>query len=466
MTARQHGTSGDVFDVAVVGAGVVGCAIARRIGRSARSGVLIEARNDVGDATSKANTAILHTGFDAPVGSLEAALVHDGHHLLRSYAEATGIPIERTGAAVVAWTAAQEAELPGLHRKAQDNNYDAVELVAPEALYHREPQLAPGAKGALVVPDESIICPWSTTLAYATEAVAAGVDLRLNTTVNSVRQERDGTHAIATTNGMIRARWLINAAGLSSDAVDRMLGGDDFTITPRRGQLVVFDKLARQLVSAIILPIPTGTTKGVLVAPTIYGNLLVGPTAEDLADKTDTATTAAGLRALVAAGAAIVPRLAGEEVTSSYAGLRAATEHRDYQVRCDAARRYVCVGGIRSTGLTASLALAEHVAGLLGEAGFPVVERSDAPPPPHLPNLGEAFERPATSPSAVAADAEYGRIVCFCERVSRGEIRDALASTIPPADRSGLARRTRATNGRCQGFYCAAEVASILGASS
>lgn len=466
MTVGQAGRADDVVDVAIVGAGVVGTAIARRIGRSQRSCVLIEARNDVGDATSKANTAILHTGFDATPGSLEAQLVRDGHHLLRAYAGQTGIPIERTGAAVVAWTTEQELELLGLLSKAQANGYDHAELISAELLYRREPHLAPGATGALVIPDESIICPWTTTLAYATEAVTSGVQLRLNTTVESVARAEDGGHEIKTSNGVIRARWLINAAGLASDAVDRMLGHDDFTITPRRGQLVVFDKLARQLVSAIILPIPTGTTKGVLVAPTIYGNLLVGPTAEDLTDRTDTATTGDGLRSLVAAGAAIVPALADEEVTSTYAGLRAATEHRDYQIHCDVSRHYVCVGGIRSTGLSASLAVAEYVAGLIGEAGFPIVERADLPAPPQLPNLGEAFPRPATSPASVAADPEYGRIVCFCERVSRGEVRDALASTIPPVDRSGLARRTRATNGRCQGFFCAAELASILGRSS
>jgi glycerol-3-phosphate dehydrogenase len=366
----------------------------------------------------------------------------------------------------VAWTPEQEAELPSLLRKAHDNDYAAAALISAAELYAREPHLASGAYGALRVPDESIICPWTTTLAYATEALKAGVELRLNTTVTGVGSGADDTHAIETPSGVIRARWLINAAGLSSDVIDRMLGHDEFTITPRRGQLIVFDKLARSLVSAIILPIPTGVTKGVLVAPTIYGNLLVGPTAEDLPDRTDTATTDAGLHSLIAAGSAIVPGLANEEVTSNYAGLRAATEHRDYQIRSDADRRYVCVGGIRSTGLTASLAIAEHVAGLLADGGLSIVERDGAPAAPSMPNLGEAFPRPATDPTTVASDPEYGRIVCFCERVSRGEIRDALASPLPPVDRSGLARRTRATNGRCQGFYCGAEVAVMLGGTS
>jgi glycerol-3-phosphate dehydrogenase len=389
-------------------------------------------------------------------------LVRRGHAKLRKYAEQTGIPVERTGAAVVAWTEAQQAELPGLLSKALANHYDSAELISAEALYLREPHLAAGARGALVVPDESIICPWTTTLAYATDALAAGVTLRLDTAVRGIGRAPDGAHLLDTSSGPVRAGWVVNAAGLASGEINQWMGCDEFTITPRRGQLVVFDKFARGLVSSIILPIPTGTTKGVLVAPTIYGNLLVGPTAEDLPDPADTATTADGLRSLVAAGVAVVPELASEEVTNSYAGLRAASEHRDYQVSCHAASHYVCVGGIRSTGLSASLALAEHVAELMTGAGYPVVARADAPAPARQPNLGEAFPRPAGDPAAVAADPDYGRMVCFCERVSRGEIRDALASSVPPRDVAGLARRTRATNGRCQGFYCAAEVATML----
>ena len=165
-----------------------------------------------------------------------------------------------------------------------------------------------------------------------------------------------------TTRGVLRCRWLVNAAGLHSDRIDRMLGGEAFTITPRRGELIVFDKLARPLLSSILLPVPTARTKGVLVAPTVYGNVLLGPTAEDVADRGDTATTAAGLAALLDAGRRILPGLVAEEVTATYAGLRAATEHGDYQIRVDERRRYACVGGIRSTGLSASLGIAEHVA--------------------------------------------------------------------------------------------------------
>jgi len=339
-------------DVVVIGAGVVGTAIARTLARHALDLVLLDAAPDVGTGTSKANTAILHTGFDAKPGSLESRLLSRGSALLRSYAEAAGIPVERTGALLVAWTPEQAASLPTIEENARLNGYLAIRPLRAAELYVREPELGPGALGALEIPDESIICPWTTPLAFATEAAGAGVRLLLSARVTGVAAGGDGFYQLATTRGPVRCRWVVNAAGLGSDEVDRMFGGGGFTIRPRRGELIVFDKLARTLIRSILLPVPTARTKGVLVAPTVYGNVLLGPTAEDVTDVRDTATTAAGLRSLLAAGRRILPGLAEQEVTSTYAGLRAATEHSDYQIRVDAGRRYACAGGIRSTGLS------------------------------------------------------------------------------------------------------------------
>jgi glycerol-3-phosphate dehydrogenase len=449
-------------DVVIIGAGVVGTAIARTLAAYSLDIVLVDAASDVGTGTSKANTAILHTGFDAKPGSLESRLLSRGCGLLRSYASAARIPVERTGALLVAWTPDQVAALPSIEDNARRNGYPAVRPLAAAELYAREPALGPGALGGLEIPDESIICPWTTPLAFATEAVGAGVRLLLAARVSGVAPAGD-LWELATARGPVRCRWVVNAAGLGSDEVDRMFGGDGFTIRPRRGELVVFDKLARSQLRSILLPVPTARTKGVLVAPTVYGNVLLGPTAEDVRDRADTATTAAGLRSLLAAGRRILPGLAEEEVTSTYAGLRAATEHADYQIRVDASRRYACAGGIRSTGLSASLGIAEHVAGLLGEAGLELKPRPGfAVSPPVMPYIGEAGTRPYQDAAAIAADPAYGQVVCYCERVTRGEIRDALASPVPPADLAGLRRRTRAGNGRCQGFYCGAAVSRLL----
>ncbi|MGW2227185.1 FAD-dependent oxidoreductase [Streptomyces formicae] len=462
-SVTRDGALPDVtYDVTVVGAGVVGCAVAREL--AARPGLrvaLVDASNDVGDGTSKANTAILHTGFDAVPGSLEARLVREGSRLLAAYAAQSGIPVEPVGALLVAWDEEQLDALPTLLAKAERNGYDAARIIGPEEVRSREPHLGPGALGALDVPGESVICPWTTVLAYATQAVRAGVDLHLNCPVNTVDASDGGVRVLGTGRGPLRTRWLVNAAGLHADAVDRLLGHDDFTVTPRRGQLIVFDKLARDLVRHILLPVPTALGKGVLVAPTVYGNVLLGPTAEDLDDKSATGSTAEGIATLREKGRAILPELLDEEVTAVYAGLRAATEHDDYRISADPGRRCVTVGGIRSTGLTASLAIAAYVTALLDDAGAGLPEAGDLPPV-RMPNLGEAFPRPYQRADLIAADPAYGTVVCHCERVTRGEIRDALAATVPPGSLEGLRRRTRARGGRCQGFHCGADVRELF----
>ena len=453
------------FEVAVVGAGVVGCAIARHLALAGATVVVLDSAADVGDGTSKANTAILHSGFDTEPGSLESRLVTRGRALLADYATAAGIALEETGALVVAWDDEQESVLQSLLANARANGCVDAELIEADEVRHLEPHLGSGAGAGLVVPGEWVIDPWSVTLAFATEAARAGMELRLNAPVVGVDWGADG-HRIRVPDGVVRARWLVNAAGLGADLVDAMLGHREFTVAPRRGQLIVFDKLARRLLTRIVLPVPAARTKGVLVSPTTWGNILLGPTAEDLDDRSDTATTADGIGRLMADGRRILPALVDEEVTAVYAGLRAATEHRDYQVRIHADQRYVVVGGIRSTGLTSSLALAEHVAGLLDDAGAVWARPPVAPAPPAMPPLGERQVRPLCDSTRIDSDPAYGTAICHCEQVSRGEVRDACHVPVPATDLGGIRRRTRAMNGRCQGFYCGAMVVALVAAET
>jgi glycerol-3-phosphate dehydrogenase len=282
--------------------------------------------------------------------------------------------------------------------------------------------------------------------------VLNGCELQRDTCVTGVEKRPEGGFDVLTSRGTLTARYLVNAAGLRSDEVNRLVGHDGFTVTPRRGELVVFDKLSRPLLDHIVLAVPTATTKGVLVSPTVFGNLIVGPTAEDIEDKDDTSSTAAGLAYLRREGERILPELLRHEVTAVYVGLRAATEHADYQITIHAAEGYACVGGIRSTGLTASLAIAEHVRTELEAAGTELRPKSE-PISIQMPNIGEVLPRPYE---------EGGRIVCFCERVTLGEIEAALAGPIPPVNLDGLRRRTRVLMGRCQGFYCGAHVARLM----
>ena len=442
-------------DVVIVGARVVGSAIARELTRFHLEVTLLEAAAAVGAGTSKANTALLHTGFDAKPGTLEARLVPRGYELLSGYAERVGIPLERSGALLVAWDEDQRASFQAIAERSRANGYDAIRELDADELYDREPALGPGARGALEVPDEAIICPFTTPLAFATEAVNAGCDLRRGAPLTGV-ERIDGGFRVTTPQDELTTRRLVNAAGLRSDEIDRMLGGDGFTVTPRRGELIVFDKLSRPLVNHIVLAVPTKVSKGVLVAPTVFGNVMVGPTAEDVERKDDTSSTADGLDHLRREAGRIVPRLLDFDVTAVYVGLRAATEHDDFQIRFEDG--YACVGGIRSTGLSASMAIAEYVRdGLELE-----LEARAQTPELRMPNLGEASPRPYQRADLIERDPDYGRVVCFCERVTRGELRDALSSPIPPVDLDGLRRRTRAHMGRCQGFWCGGHLAALL----
>lgn len=450
---NTDGSGDPVHDVVVVGGGVVGCAVARLLSHHDLSIALLEAAPDIGAGTSKANTAILHTGFDATPGSIEARLVARGYALLRDYAPSVGISIEEVGALLVAWDDEQTAALAGIDAKAKANGYQHTQVVDADTVYQLEPNLGPGATGGMVVPDEHIIDPWSTPLAFAYEAIANGATVLVNADVAAFEVGDEITTIAATSGPRVRGRFVVNAAGLRSDDVHRSLGLDGFTIQPRRGELIVFDKLARPLLDRTILPVPTSHTKGVLVAPTVFGNVMLGPTADDIADKTATGSTRAGIDNLLAKGRRILPALIDEEVTAVYAGLRAATEHSDYQISHDIDLRYVCLGGIRSTGLTAAMALAEEALERLVQCGL-TADRKEQLQAIRLTSLGEADERPYQ---------RGGQIVCHCERVTVGEVTAACTAAVPAVDFDGLRRRTRALAGRCQGFYCQAELCNLTG---
>lgn len=449
------------FDFAVIGAGLVGSAIARELAGTNKSVVLVEAKNDVGDGTSKASTSILHTGFDATPGTLESRLVSRGYDLWRSYINETGIALDDVGAILVAWTQEELETLPKLADKAAANGYLATKIVDANEVYATIPMLGPGALGGLVVPGESIIDSWSALIAVATDAVNRGVTLRLNSTVTGVEVQPDKT-ILKTTSGDISASWVINAAGLGGDYIDAMFGYHRFKLNPRKGELLVFDKLTRPMVPVIVLPVPSKVGKGVLVSPTVYGNVMLGPTAEDLEDRSDSGTSEKGFEFLFEKGQKLMPALMKEEVTTAYAGLRAAHDQTDYVIECDQKQRYLVAGCIRSTGLTSSPAIAEYVMQLLKDVGLDFQPRAELPKPPKVPYLGESGKRPYQDEELIAKDEKYGEIVCFCERVTAGEIRDAVNAVLPARTLGGLRRRTRAQNGRCQGFYCGAHLQELL----
>ena len=447
-------------DVAIIGGGVVGTAIARELAQYQLDAILIEAGPDVGVGTSKANTALFHTGFDAPPGSLEARLLKRSIQRLKSYAQEAGIPIEYTGGILVAWNQQQLARLPALQQAAQKNGETLHPLTAAQ-IYRKEPQLGAGVLGGLIIKEEGIICPFTPPLAFATQAKINGVKFLFNHRVTDITRKNNITQ-LNCQQKIINARWVINAAGLYADIIDQLFGFNRFNVTARRGQLIIYDKASRSLLSHIILPVPTQTTKGVMVSPTVFGNLLVGPTAEDLPDKQDTVTTADGYLSLQEMARQILPALQREEITAAYSGLRAATEHEDYQIHLDEKQQYICVGGIRSTGLSGSMGIAEYVVELLQEAKL-TLQPVETFKTVTMPYIGEDQHRKAShNPDRIRLNPDYGRILCHCEQVSRGEIIDAMNSPLPPPDLDGLRRRTRCLQGRCQGFYCTAELVETM----
>ncbi len=443
----------DSFDIAIIGAGVVGCAIARNLTLSGARVVILDKAADVLDGASKANSAILHTGFDAPPGSLEQTCIARGYREYLDVAEKFDLPILKSGALVLAWDQEQLAQLPALVAKAKKNGVSDVELLSREEILAREPGLADAVVGGFEVPGEYLIDPWTSAHAYLFQAIGNGAALVREAEVLGGNFEGDCWH-LETSKGEILATHAINCAGLYGDIVDeRLVGERKFTVTPRKGQFVVFDKAASDLVSSIILPVPTKKTKGVVVCRTIFGNLLVGPTAEDQQSRTDASTGREALLTLRQRGIEIVPGLEYCEVTTAYAGLRPATEFPDYQISRRKDRNYICVGGIRSTGLSGALGIAQYVKDLLEPCGFSNPPIAD-PVIPELDRLSNYHPRDWQQDN-------NGGIVCHCEHVTRREIERVMNGPMPPASLQGLKRRTRVCMGRCQGFYCTAELAKI-----
>ncbi|WP_374384497.1 NAD(P)/FAD-dependent oxidoreductase [Dongia sp.] len=444
MTETNHA------QVVIIGGGVVGCAIFRRLAMGGARPVLLEAGRDILSGASKGNSALLHTGFDAPHNSLELSCMQNGYREYLAIREKLNLPLVRSGAIVVAWNEEELAKLDGIVAKAHENKVADVQRIDRDQLRRQEPLLSPKAVGGVHVPGEHIIDPWSAPLAYVRQGIAHGGIVLRNCRVSG--GHFDGVWHLETSQGEVTADCVINAAGNYGDIVEAINRPAPFKVTPRKGQFVVFDKPAARLLKAIILPVPTERTKGIVICRTAFGNVLVGPTAEDQEDRAKASIDEATLRQLVARGIEMLPGLANVDVNAVYAGLRPATEFKDYQITAQPDRRWITVAGIRSTGLTGALGIAQHVSSLYNTSYRRLTEAEPIWTP--VPNLCEENARPYQD--ALGAD-----IVCHCELVTRREIANALDGDFPAGDIGGLKRRTRAMMGRCQGFYCSAHVAAM-----
>jgi glycerol-3-phosphate dehydrogenase len=447
------------YDVAVIGAGVVGSAVARMLSHYALDVIVLEAGRDIGGGTSKATAGRLYSGFDCEPGTLEAALVTRGYEQLCAYALPTGVALERTGALIVAWTDEERARLDLLASRAAANGCENARIVDARELFRLEPHLARDALGALLVPDEAIIDPFAVVLAFATEAVTNGAELRRDAPVLGVAFD-DTYWTLTTPRGEVHASYVVNASGRETAAVDRLRGIRMARTGSRRGEFIVFDKLARPFLAHVVSV--TAATASIAVAPTVFGNLLVGPTDDERDDELDPASTRAGIDELISTARRVIPPLGDIEVTATYAGVRAA--HPSTGIAIDESDRWVSVRATGTKGLSASMAIAEHVVDALQRNGLDARPRTGLVAT-RVADIGETADRPYCNASMISADAEYGRVVCYCERVTRGDLRDAGRGPVPAVDLEGISRRTRALMGRCQGAWCTAEVIDYVARS-
>ncbi len=449
-------------DVLIIGAGAVGCAIARELTKYQLRVLVVEKNEDVGGDASKSNSAIIHTGYDASPGTLESQLVVAANPMYDKLTAQLDVPFQRIGAILPAITQEQFEKLPSLKEKAFRNRVYDVEYLSREALLEMEPNLNPEVKGGLYIPRESIIDPFLWVVALAENAQDNGASFLLNTKVTEILQEDGRVVGARTTAGDIQAQYIVNAAGLWCDEVAAMVGKADYTVNPRKGQFYILDKNTECRVEHIVLPIPTKLTKGKLVCPTIHGNMLVGPTAEDLTDKEDKSTTAEGLASIAVDARNLVPNINLQDTITQYCGLRPNRNPEGLHVDTyEDVKNYVNLSGVRSTGLTASASLGKYVAQVLIEMGMPAQFNPDFNPIRtgicRFPDLSREEQD-----QLVQENPLYGRVICRCETVTEGEIVEAIHRPIPARSMDAIKRRLRAGTGRCQGGFCGPKLVDIL----
>ena len=449
-----------MYDAVIIGGGAVGCAVARYLSRYRLSICLAERGEDVCVGTSKANSAICHAGFDAPVGSAKARFNVEGSRMMEGLSQELDFPYRRCGSLVLCF---DEAELPHLRElleRGVQNGVEGLEILDRAALRALEPAVSDKAVAALWAPTGAVLCPFGMTIALAENAAANGCAFRFNTEVARI-ERRDGFFRLHTGGDCIDTRVVISAAGVYGDALHNQLCADKLTIVPRRGEYCLLDRTCGQLVQHTIFQLPSAMGKGVLVTPTVHGNLLVGPTAVDQPDKDRTATTAEGLRSVAETAAKSVENLPMRDVITSFAGLRAhLSGPEDDFIVGESDDGFFEAVGIESPGLSSAPAIGRYLAELAAaklhaaEKEDFIAQRRDMPHPREMDF--------ASRQDLIARDPAYGQVICRCEGVTEGEIRDAIRRVPGARSLDGVKRRVRAGMGRCQGGFCGPKVMELL----
>ena len=455
-----------MYDVAIIGAGVIGSAIARELSRFDASICVIEREEDVCCGTSKANSAIIHAGFDATPGSLKARLNVRGNEMMDQLAKDLDIPFKRNGSLVVCTKDQDRAGLDILLEKGKKNGVPDLRILERDELMRLEPNLSDDVTCALYAPTGGIVCPFHMTMAFAENAFTNGVSFFLNTKVTSISKTADGyelaaIHTDTEESETFKAKVVINAAGVHSDEFNNMVSSRRLHITARKGEYCLLDKEAGTHVSHTVFQLPSKMGKGVLVSPTVHGNLLVGPTAVDVSDKEAVNTTQEGLDSLGVTASLSVKNVPMRQVITSFAGLRAHEDGGDFVIgEVPDAKGFINAAGIESPGLSSAPAIGEMVAGIVKEL-LNLSAKSD------FIATRKGILRPETlsmeeRTQLIKEHPEYGNIICRCEMITEGEIMDAIHRPLGARSLDGVKRRTRAGMGRCQAGFCSPRTMEIL----
>ena len=454
-----------MYDVLIIGGGVTGSAIARELSRYDLKTALFEKGEDVCSGTSKANSGIAHAGFDAAPGSLKAKMNIRGSQMMEELSRKLDFPYKRNGSLVLCFDEKDRPRLEKLLQQGKENGVEGLEILEKKELLALEPALSEEVVCALHAPTGGIVCPFKLTIALAENAAVNGVEFHLNDGVKRVQPGTVEGYTVETGKGTYETRIVVNAAGLYGDEIHNQVSGEKLHITPRKGEYCLMDKKIGQLVSHTIFQMPTAMGKGVLVTPTVHGNLMVGPTATDISDKEGVDTTAEGLDEVLKKAALSVKSLPRGVTITSFAGLRAHEDHDDFilgEVK-DAPGFFDAVG-IESPGLTSAPAIGEWMAEKIVEKlrkTQKVDEKKDFQETrKDIPNIASMDQ--AEAAALIAENPAYGTIICRCEKVTEGEIIDAIRRPLGARSLDGIKRRTRAGMGRCQAGFCSTKVMDIL----
>lgn len=449
-------------DVVVIGAGAVGCAVARELSKYKVNVIVVEKNEDVGGDASKSNSAIIHTGYDAAPGTLESQLVVAANPMYDALTRDLDVPFSRIGAILPAITEEQFQKLPAIKEKAFQNRVYDIEYKSGKELLEMEPNLNPEVKGGLWIPRESIIDPFILVQALAENANANGVEFLLNTRVTGIKTEKGKVKSVVTTGEEIETKYVINCAGLYCDEIAEMVGKADYKVVARKGQFFILDKNTSCKVEHIVLPIPTKVTKGKLMCPTIHGNMLVGPTAEDQESKVDKSTNAEGLASITADVKNLVPNVNVRDTITQYSGLRPNRNPEGLHFDIwDDLEGFVNLSGVRSTGLTLCVSMGKYVAQQMIAHGADLVLKDNFIS--KRKGIVKFSELTREEQEAIIKENPlYGNIICRCETITEGEIMAAIHRPLGARSMDAVKRRVRAGMGRCQAGFCGPKVLEIL----